>query len=335
MRKILFTFMIIISFNIYCLQKSGIKEYDNLDLTSGETFAYFNEDFEIVDDLETAFLYGKKYGGEDNIYTLVYFYTQTDTPFAFYKYSNVEDTFKKIKGTFVLYAADGSLGLISKAKPDFSGRTAYTYENGKIISVTNIENDTLNSKEEKFLNEKITNSTEYKDEKKNGKVIHYNKDGSIAVEEFYENDKFIKSKNVNYKLQKTGIEEYDNIDFSKGEIIAYYNENGNIVSKDSDNIIQYRKSFGRKPDNGAFLVADYYINTNNVQAIIETETPYYFDCFNMGKYSFAFYDNGNMMSSFITKEDGETTEIKTYDYFGNLDSIGIYKNRKPINIKYF
>ena len=197
MRKILFIFIIIISFNVYSLQKSGIEEYDNLDLTSGEVFLYLDKKFNTTDNIDDIYFYCKKYGGENRIYTLVIFYNQTDSPFAFSQVTDIENLLPKIRRNYVWYYADGNLKFVSKANDNISGRTVSEYENGEITSITNYKYDIKDGLEEKFLNGKKISSIEYKNNKKNGKTLYYNKDESIAVEEFYENDKFIKSKNIN------------------------------------------------------------------------------------------------------------------------------------------
>ncbi len=322
MKKLLFIFIMFTSFTIYGLQKSGIKEYDELDLTKGEGIKYRNKDPNLSD------YYMKEY--DSNITVL--FYDQTDIPKAFFKKYDSENSKKVVYSKALFYKENGDLDRILEYKNDKMNGMAFIYDNGVLSETAEYKDDVLNGKRQFFINGKITNLIEYKNNKKIGKTIYYDENGAVSVIENYEDDKFISNENVNYRLQKTGIPEYDNIDFSKGEIIAYYNEKGEFVSKDSDEAIQYRKSFGKRGD--FFLVVDYYVNTNNIQGIVETRKIYFFDILREAKMSFAFYENGNICYDQTLKEDGVTSEVKKYDYFGNLESIITYKKRKLINVKY-
>ena len=321
MKKLLFIFIMFASFTVYGLQKSGIKEYDELDLTKGEGIKYRNEDSNLSD------YYMKKY--DSNI--TVIFYDQTDTPKVFFKKYDSENSKKVVYSKALFYKENGDLDRILEYKNDKMNGMAFIYDNGVLSETAEYKDDVLNGKKKTFFNGKIINLIEYKNNKKLGKTIYYDENGAVSVIENYEDDKFISSENVNYRLQKTGISEYDNLDFSKGEIIAYYNEKGEFVSKESGEAIQYRKSFGKRGD--FFLVVDYYVNTHNVQAITETRKIYFFDGLGEEKINFSFCENGNIGYSHALKEDGITTEVKKYDYFGNLKSISTYKKRRLINVK--
>ena len=67
-------------------------------------------------------------------------------------------------------------------------------------------------------------------------------------------------------MHEIGISEYDNLDFSKGEIIAYYDEDGELTFENSSDVIIYRKSFGKTKDN-EYLLVDYFSDSNLVQGI--------------------------------------------------------------------
>ena len=322
MKKLLFIFITFLSFTVYGLQKSGIKEYDELDLTKGKKLNFQNEDYNNYD------YYIKEYDSD----IAVTFSNQTDIPNIFLKQQNSENSKKIIYKKALFYEKDGDLEAILEYKNDKMNGTASAYDNGVLWETAEYKDDVLNGKRKTFRNGKIARLIEYKNNKKTGKAIYYNENGAESVIENYEDDKFISSENLNYSLKKTWIPEYDNIDFSKGEIIAYYNEKGEFVSKESGEAIQYRKSFGKRGD--FFLVVDYYVNTHNVQAITETRKIYFFDGLGEEKINFSFCENGNIGYSHALKEDGITTEVKKYDYFGNLKSISTYKKRRLINVKY-
>lgn len=322
MKRLLFIFVTFLSLTVYGLQKSGIKEYDELDLTKGKKLNFQNEDYNNYD------YYIKEYDSD----IAVTFSNQTDIPNMFLKQQNSENSKKIIYKKALFYKKDGNLEAILEYKNDKMNGTASVYDNGVLWETAEYKDDVLNGKKKTFFNGKMARSIEYKNNKKTGKTIYYNENGTESVIENYENDKFISSENVNYRLQKTGIPEYDNLDFSKGKIIAYFNEKGEFVSKDSEEAIQYRKSFGKRGD--FFLVVDYYLNTNNIQAITETRKIYFFDGLGEEKINFSFCENGNICYDQTLKEDGVTSEVKKYGYFGNLESISTYKKRELINVKY-
>ena len=334
MKKILFVFVIIISLRSYGIQKSGIKEYDNLDLSKGKIVAYYDKDFNETRDTNAAEYYRKEYGKHGNFYILVGFSNQSDSPLSFFK--NTDPKGDEFIGKYVVYERNGDL-IISAERLNGRNRGYNFYMSnlkyGKTTDFFEYKDEKLDGEQKLFFDEKIGASQEYVNDKKNGKGIFYNKDGSISSIEIYKDGKCTEAKNINYRLQKTGISKYDNLDFLKGKIIAYYDDEGNFVSKDSEEATQYRKSFGKNPDTGLFLVADFYINTNNVQAILEMEKPYLFKGLSDGKNLVEFYENGNVKINQVLNEDGRI-ESKNYDYFGNLKSISTYENKKLVNIRF-
>ena len=50
-----------------------------------------------------------------------------------------------------------------------------------------------------------------------------------------------------FSLEKSGIKEYDTLDFSKGKIIGYYSDKKRIVEE--KDAMFYRKEFGKKHRN--------------------------------------------------------------------------------------
>ena len=269
------------------------------------------------------------------LYILVDFSNQSDSPLTFFKNTNIKG--EETIGKFAIYNRSGIL-IVSAEKLNNKlhgySFSFFNSEYGKITSFYEYKNQKLDGEQRLLLEGKTITSQEYVNDIKNGKRIIYNKDDSISSIEVYKAGKLIEAKNINYRLQKTGISKYDNIDFSRGEIIAYYDETGNFVSKDSEEAVQYRKSFGKNPDTGLFLVADFYINTNNVQSILEMEKPYLFKGLSDGKNFIQFYENGNIWVNQVLNENGRIIEAKNYDYFGNLKSISTYENKKLVNVRY-
>ena len=335
MKKILFVFMMIISLKSYSIEKSGIEEYDNLDLSKGKVVAYYVKDCNETRDSNAAEYYRKEYGKHGNFYILVDFSNQSDTPLSFFKNTNPKG--KEFMGKFMVYTINGVLMTSAeKSNNRIRGYSSYISnpKYGKLTYFYEYKDEKLEGEQNIFLDTTIVASQKYANDLKNEKGIFYNKDGSISSIEVYKTGKCTEAKNINYRLEKTGISKYDDLDFLKGEIIAYYDVEGNFVAKDSGEVTQYRKSFGKNPETGLFLVVDFYINTNNVQAILEIEKPYLFKGLSDGKNLVQFYENGNIKINQVLNENKKVIEAKNYDYFGNLKSISTYENKKLVNIRY-
>ena len=54
MKKLLCIFILLLSVTTFALQKSGIKEYDDLDLTKGEIVLYMDKEGTVIDDPSAA-----------------------------------------------------------------------------------------------------------------------------------------------------------------------------------------------------------------------------------------------------------------------------------------
>ena len=174
---------------------------------------------------------------------------------------------------------------------------------------------------------------EFKDDIPDGNGSIYNADGSISITQTAKNGEVISSKNINYKLQKTGVPEYDNIDFSNGEIIAYYNEAGELVPEHSENIYTYRKSFGKTKDN-KYLLVDYYAISNLVQGISKSKYIYTSLPNSEEKTTaFFFHQNGNI--EFIIESNELHNITEHFTPFGKKDFIfTMNKNGNIINMEY-
>ena len=107
MKKILFAFMVIISLKSYSVEKSGIEEYDNLDLSRGRIVAYYDKDFNETRDSNAAEYYKKEYGKQRDLYILVYFSNHSDFPSTFYK--NPDPKGEEFIGKYAVYKKNGDL----------------------------------------------------------------------------------------------------------------------------------------------------------------------------------------------------------------------------------
>ena len=334
MKKLLCIFILLLSVTAFALQKSGIKEYDELDLTKGEVITYMDKEGTAINDSSAAQYYRKSFGKMGNLYLFVDFYSYNDSPESVYKSSDSKGV-EKMEGKYVSYYSNGSLYYIADIKNnEFHGKKV-NYENEKISSIINFSHDSMEGNVESYIDGKIYNIIEYKNEVPDGKVSIYNSDGSIAVTQIYKNGEFVSSKNVNYKLQKTGIPEYDNIDFSKGEVIAYYNETGELMYESSKDTIAYRKSFGKTKDN-EYLVADYFFDSNLVQGVAKLKNIYDFKTSSDDKgINFSFYENGNIEYIENSEINKSYKILEHHDPFGKIDTITtIDKNGNTIDTEY-
>ena len=336
MKKLLCVFILLLSIAAFALQKSGIKEYDDLDLSKGEIVLYLDKDCTAINDPSAAQYYRKNFGKKGNLYLFVDFYSYTDNPEAFFKSYDLDGTNKR-EGKYISYNLDGSLNYIADIKNNELNGKTINYENEMISSIVNYKKNLTDGNTEDYFNGKIYSIVEYKDELPDGKSFIYNTDGSIAITQIYKNGEFIDRQKVNYKLQKTGILEYDNIDFSKGEIVAFYDKNGELVHEDSSEITIYRKSFGKTKDND-YLLVNYFFTLDLVQSISKSKNIYDYDSYRENKIdSFSFYGNGNIESITKNSEINKSHKIlEYYDPFGKINVIiTVGKNGNLINSEFF
>ena len=141
-----------------------------------------------------------------------------------------------------------------------------------------------------------------------------------------------KSKNIGYKLQKTGVAEYDNIDFSKGEITGYFTAEGNLISQNSKEAVFFRKIFAK--EGNLYLMVDYFKDTGNVQGIGKGTNLKDFQGRTIDGPVFTFYDNGRLKSKAFFKDKKIEGESVLYDYNGEPTRIETYSDGKLDNIKF-
>ena len=331
MKKLLCIFILLLSVTAFALQKSGIKEYDELDLTKGEVITYMDKEGTAINDSSAAQYYRKSFGKMGNLYLFVDFYSYNDSPESVYKSSDSKGV-EKMEGKYVSYYSNGSLYYIADIKNnEFHGKKV-NYENEKISSIINFSHDSMEGNVESYIDGKIYNIIEYKNEVPDGKVSIYNSDGSIAVTQIYKNGEFVSSKNVNYKLQKTGIPEYDNLDIKENKIFIYYDMDKKITSNTSDRVFFYRKIL--KEENGVFLVADFLMYSDNILGISKVRNPKdKYGITNEG-YSVEYCESGYLISKAFYKNGKLDGEEILYDNFGNPKTINTYKDGKLINTEY-
>lgn len=101
----------------------------------------------------------------------------------------------------------------------------------------------------------------------------------------------------NKNIEKTGISKFDNLKYSKGKTIYFYDYDSEIIEESktkNENSDIERKIFKQ---GNKYIVADYYISTNRPSLIFETEV-------NPEKYSellvsgdrVSYYENGKLKS---------------------------------------
>ncbi len=115
MKKLLCIFIFLLSVTAFALQKSGIKEYDDLDLTKGEIILYMDKKGAVIDDSSAAQYYRKNFGKKGNLYLFVDFYSYNDSPESVFKSSDPKGIVKR-EGKYISYYSDGSLDYIGDMK---------------------------------------------------------------------------------------------------------------------------------------------------------------------------------------------------------------------------
>ena len=122
MKKLLCIFILLLSVTTFALQKSGIKEYDDLDLTKGEIVLYMDKEGTVIDDPSAAQYYRKSFGKKGSLYLFVDFYSYNDSPVAIFKSSDSKGI-EKMDGKYVSYYPNGSLNNIGDVKDkEFNGK---------------------------------------------------------------------------------------------------------------------------------------------------------------------------------------------------------------------
>ena len=331
MKRVNFLMIFFFSFIAFSLEKSGIKEYDQLDFSKGEIIAYYDKDSNYTENKELAMFYRKVFSESKGVYLVVDFYKQTDTPQLIFKMTDFDDDNTKVgkEASYdilenLLYVADLRDGM-------FNGKFT-SYKNGKINYIADYLQNEQTGLYIKYLDNKKSYQSEYKNGILDGETIIYNSDGTESIRKMFKNDKLVNVVTKNYKLQKTNISEYDNLDFKNGAPFVYYDSSLSLVSESSDDKLFYRKIIKQEKD--LYLVADFLMYSEVLFGISKVRSPKDKELVTNEGYYFQFYDNGNIsVKSFYKNGKLEGDKI-SYDIFGDPSVIESYINGEMKNIKY-
>ena len=333
MKKTFFFIMVFFSFTAFSLEKSKIKEYDQLDFSSGEITAYYDKDSNIIEDKDLAMYYRKVFSKNNGTYLIVDFYRQTDSPRFIFRASDPKNDKTKI-GKQVSYSTLGDLLYIADMKNGQFNGNFESYKDGKVEYTVGYINDKKSGIYIEYSNDKKVSQGRYKDDLLEGDAIFYNSDGSESVRKIYKNDKLQNVIIKNYKIQKTGIPEYDNLNTKSAEIFSYYNSKGLITPYPTDNSVLYRKILKIEED-GLFLVADFLMHSDDViMRISKVKNPKdNLEATNEG-YSFLFKENGYLSEKSFYKNGKLHGESICYNAFGIPNAIKTYTEGKLTNIEF-
>ena len=333
MKKILLLVSILcsLSFTIFSLEKSGIKEFDNLDLSKGKITYFYDKDLEIVEDQSIATYYRKVYTKKDNLYLVVDFYNQSNTPQIIFTTKDPDDDSTR-NGKMVYYDTTGNIEYIVDTKNGMyhGKKTEYSY--GEITFITEYSDDVVNGTYSAYSGGKKYLQRKYQNGIADSDIILYNSDGTESIREaFSQDDKLLSIKNINYSRQKTGIPEYDNLDIKQNKILTHNDSDNLIVSNSSDDVFSYRKILGE--ENGLYLAVDFFMYSDNILGISKVRKPKDIAGLTNEGYSFIFHENGYLSVKSFYKDGKLEGETIIYDFFGNPETIKTYKNGKLINVK--
>ncbi len=330
MKKLVLTLIFLISVFSFSLEKSGIKEFDDLDLSKGKIIAYFSDKKKIVEE-EYAMFYRKEYGKKDNLYLIVDFYADTDTPEKFFKLKDLDND-DSMNGKLAYYDKDEKISYTADMKDGRINGSKTSFEDGKVAAVVNFTNNLANGKGILYYKDKKYVEANYTHGFIDGDFTLFYPDGTKVLTQTYDDNEVQKSKNIGYKLQKTGVAEYDNIDFSKGEITGYFTAEGNLISQNSKEAVFFRKIFAK--EGNLYLMVDYFKDTGNVQGIGKGTNLKDFQGRTIDGPVFTFYDNGRLKSKAFFKDKKIDGESVLYDYNGEPTRIETYSDGKLDNIKF-
>ena len=329
MKRVLIIMMLALSLFGFSLDKSGIKEYDSIDLSQGRILAYFNDKRKIVEE-PMAMFYRKDYGKKGNLTLIVDFYADTDTPEKIFKLKDLDNE-DSINGKMILYNKNGTISYIADMKDGKIDGQKISYEKGEVVAVVNFKDNLANGSGTRYYEGKKFLESTYKYGFLDGEFTVFYPDGTKTLTQVFKDNRVVSSKNINYKLQKTGEPEFDNIDFSKGEIIYYYSENGTLVDGSSIDAAYYRKIFNE--ENGTYTIVDFYKDSGNVQGIGKGTNKKDFYSYTTVGSVYTFYENGILKSKTTYKNFKPEGEAYLYDQNGKLKAIELYEDYEIKNLK--
>ena len=208
-----------------CVEKTGISEYDKIDHKKGKVEFYFDSQGNTVSKKADSDYYRKSFGKQGNLYVVVD-YSKDDKVVDIAKIKNLDEMFIENAGA--------------------EGLNVTFYENGKVFSVTNFQNGTLNGEQLIYYeNGNKLAEKNYKNGKKDGEQKGYYTNGQLAgiwrynsgtedgKQSLYYNDG-IEMVNVVYN---NGKESYAKIYYKSRRILGedengvkrYYHESGKVM----------------------------------------------------------------------------------------------------------
>ena len=152
MKKFILAYLFLVSVFSFSLEKSGIKDYDNLDLSKGKVIAYFNTKKQIVEEPDAMF-YRKDYGTKGSYHLVADFYADTDTPEKIFMLRDLDDE-DSINGKLAYYNKDETISYVADMKNGRIDGQKTTFEKGKVAAVINFSNNLANGKGTLYYKEK-------------------------------------------------------------------------------------------------------------------------------------------------------------------------------------
>ena len=131
MNKVNFLMIFFFGFIAFSLEKSGIKEYDQLDFSKGKIIIYYDKDSNYTENEELAMFYRKVFSESKGAYLVADFYKQTDTPQLIFKMTDLNDDNTKLWKE-ASYDVFGTLLYVTELKDGMFNGKFTSYKNGKI-----------------------------------------------------------------------------------------------------------------------------------------------------------------------------------------------------------
>ena len=131
MKKFILACLFLVSAFSFALEKSGIKEYDSLDISKGKIIAYYNTKKQIVEE-PAAMFYRKDYGKKGNYHLVADFYADTDTPEKIFMLRDLDDE-DSINGKLAYYNKDETISYVADMKNGRIEGQKTTFEKGKVL----------------------------------------------------------------------------------------------------------------------------------------------------------------------------------------------------------
>ena len=206
MKKVHFLMIFFFGFIAFALEKSGIKEYDQLDFSKGKIIAYYDKDSNYIEDEELAMFYRKVFSESKGIYLVSDFYKQTDTPQLIFKITDFDNDSTRV-GKEVSYDLLENLLYVADLKDGMFNGKYTSYKNGKIDYTADYLQNELTGLYIKYLDNKKVYQSEYKNGILDGETIIYNSDGTESIRKIFKN----LFKNIFNKIKKSISKQLDYI----------------------------------------------------------------------------------------------------------------------------